>query len=596
MIDENWWPEPLEKLSEENPLADDRVVVAEISTPWGSNSFREFNTALVPPDFLASVLESSGCVEHQVSPSGPHPSSYRGNFDYDPWFRIRAGVEGVENGFEPLVVSWKSGENKVWLPDQGFLMTYGLVPRISEEDNLIYWDDPEKPQPNIIICKPVSVYSRGLKSEARVLIDKQYLQDYATVRNCSLVQVYYASNDGYLSAEILEIMGDKQSKDIMLKGRLINLFKNIHADSDDSKLKAQVWGTRHLIAPKDSPVIEGRWEYGELKWPGIKEPITYKLASKTMPWEYVYVRDSVLNKYEEHPESYDIHPEYGSVSYKGQWSVGYCRRVGRDFIQIELKKLYGGPPPDVVRHFHQHAVEPPSKSLHKHFKELNIGTRSKRIVYNLVEVGELLADINNNIMGEILFTSDDFVNLKRSELDYSGWWKNPFVRPITRHIPVEMGKNGFLERCRDLNTLIVEGLSEKNLRKVLIKMNIDNRSIERLRGLKLLDMFNQYGSIVEDTGLEFISNKEEIEKRRLEKVSRSRPGEHLKTPLELLFALNDLRNAASHRKEDVDSLLDKAGIKKASLKAGWGYELDRLYDRLGDSLEDVSRILSALLE
>jgi hypothetical protein len=261
-----------------------------------------------------------------------------------------------------------------------------------------------------------------------------------------------------------------------------------------------------------------------------------------------------------------------------------------------LKKLYEGTPPDIVKHFHQHVVEPPSKSLHKLFKEPNIGTRSKRIVYNLVEVGELLADISNNIMGEILFTSNDFVNLKRSDLDYSGWCENPFVLPITRHIPVEMGENGFLERCRDLNTLIVEGLIEKNLRKVLVKMNIDNRSIEGLRGLKLLDIFIQYGFIIEDTGLEFISNKEELEKRRLEKIKKLRPGEHLETPLELLFAVNDLRNAASHRQGSLDSLLDKAGIKKASLKAGWGYELDRLYDRLGDSLENISRYLSLLLE
>ena len=592
MINDDWWPEPLKSIPEENPLSNSHVVVAEISKPWGPQSFYEFNTALVPLDLLFEVVDSLGGVPCKVESSGPHPCSHRGSFNYEPRFKFKA--KGHE--FEPLVVSWKSGDYQVWLPDQGFLMTYGLVPRISEKDNLIYWDDPQEPKHNIVICKPLSEYFYELQSEARVLIDRQYLQDYATVRNCSLVRMYYAKNGGDLGSEFHEIMGNEHSKDIKLKGRLINLGKTFPTDSDDSKLIAQVWGSRLLIVPKDSPVIEGQWEYGELRWPGIKEPITEERARRAMPSEFIYVRDTVLNKYEAHPDLYEIHPESGSVNYKGQWGVPRCGRVGRDIIEIELKKIYEGVPPDVTRHFHQYAVEPPSKPWHKQTNEPNIGTRSRRIVYNLVEVGEVLADISNNIMKDKRYTSRDFVKLERSELDYSRWWINPDVRPITRCIPLDMGKSDFEDRCIGLNALIVEGLDEKNLRAILLKMDVDNKNIKEFRSLKLLDLFVQYGLIAIDTGLDFFLNLAEIEKRRLERISGLKPDEHPKTPLKILFALKDLRDAAAHRKNNIDTLLEKAGINRASIQAGWGHELDGLYDRLADSLQEVSGILSGIFE
>jgi len=72
----------------------------------------------------------------------------------------------------------------------------------------------------------------------------------------------------------------------------------------------------------------------------------------------IYVRDSVLTLYEGRPE-FTIHPESGSVSRGNQWSVSPTRRVGRDLIAVDLKKLYEGTPPETVRHWHAEAVPPP---------------------------------------------------------------------------------------------------------------------------------------------------------------------------------------------------------------------------------------------
>jgi hypothetical protein len=589
-VNDDWWPEPLKKMSEENPLSDSHVIVAEISEPWGPESFRELTTALVPPDMVPSVLESSGSIMHEVETSGPHPGPYNDRFQYQPTFWISGGLEGKQVKFEPLVVSWGSGENKVWLPDQGFLMTYGLIPSLLEKEGLILWDDLEKPKHDVVKCKPVSSFSHGLKSQGMVSIDKEYLQDYATVRNLSIVHVYYAHNIGRADSDIHEIMEGNRAIDIRVRGRRISIDL-----INKLKVAVQVWGSRHLIDPNTSPVIKGRWQYGKLKWPGIEKIVSEEYARHSKLSEYVYIKDTVLEKYEKDTNLYKINPESGSVRYKNQWSVTHCQRIGRDYIQIELKKLYEGLPPDVVKHFYKFAVDPPPKPINKYQNVPNIGTRSKRIVYNLVEMGERLADIFNSIVGGQTYDSGDFVKLKRSELDYSGWCTEPSIIPITKHIPADMDENSFLERCKDLNILIVEGLNEKDLRKMLLTLNVNSKAIENLKGLKLLDILIRYGIIVEDSGLEIVSNAVEVEKRRTEKIVKNKKNKTLKTPLELIFALNDLRNKYSHGKQNIDTFLEKMGVVIASLKSGWGYELDGLYDRLGDTLEEISKILSTLL-
>lgn len=94
------------------------------------------------------------------------------------------------------------------------------------------------------------------------------------------------------------------------------------------------------------------------------EPLTGDQAMRMQLIE-VFVTDTVLAMYEGRPE-FQIYPEQGAVSYGSQWSVGYTRRIGRDLIAVELRKLYEGAPPDVVRHWHRHAVAPPVGDLATH--------------------------------------------------------------------------------------------------------------------------------------------------------------------------------------------------------------------------------------
>jgi hypothetical protein len=124
-------------------------------------------------------------------------------------------------------------------------------------------------------------------------------------------------------------------------------------------------------------------------------------------------------------------------------------------------------------------VEPSTASPVELRRVLNVATHSKRIVYTLVSLGEVIADVANRIIGDNLI-SKDFVKLSQSQLDYEGWWNGPSVAPITRHVPLTIGQSRFLERCKDLNALIIEGLNERNLHTLLLHIGVSSKFIKIL--------------------------------------------------------------------------------------------------------------------
>ena len=163
-----------------------------------------------------------------------------------------------------------------------------------------------------------------------------------------------------------------------------------------------------MYKPEHSPITAGRWDYGSLSWPGIESRVS-KERSRKLGLTYVYVDDAVLQQYEEHPDRYSIHPESGSVSYGGQWSVSYCQRISRNLIRLEIKKLYEGCPPDVVRYWHSFAVDPPADKPAKLLQEPNVAKRSKKIVYAFVDLGNALSEFGNKLFGSGDLTSNDLL-------------------------------------------------------------------------------------------------------------------------------------------------------------------------------------------
>jgi hypothetical protein len=58
--------------------------------------------------------------------------------------------------------------------------------------------------------------------------------------------------------------------------------------------------------------------------------------------------------------------------------------------------------------------------------------------------------------------------------------------------------------------------------------------------------------------------------------------------------LNDFRQEAAHLNDIINELLAKYDIDSESLKSGWGLLLDKFYDGLGGSLDEINHLLSQI--
>jgi hypothetical protein len=265
----DWWSEILQELSTEDPCASELVIVAEIGNRWNARSSRQLYTALIAPDQVTAALTHPGGIGYRIDTSGPHPSPVLSEPErkYRPKCWIWAG-EVAPDGLEPLVVAWMSGNQTTLVPDQGVLMTYALVPRsVDHRDTFeIHWDDPATPRRDVVIVQPVSISNYPEVTSAFVTIHRDYLRDYATLRGCSLIHVYFAEKWGALTEQVAKILGDKRGCAFDYPGGHIVLHR---VSGIEPEVVAKVWGVRHLCDPGNLPVSGGRWDYGSLLWPGM---------------------------------------------------------------------------------------------------------------------------------------------------------------------------------------------------------------------------------------------------------------------------------------------------------------------------------------
>ncbi|MHB1162420.1 MAG: hypothetical protein ACYC3V_19120, partial [Chloroflexota bacterium] len=473
-------------------------------------------------------------------------------------------------------------------PDQAFHMTYGLVPRfVKDRDGTptTHWDDPEAPRHDVVKAKTVSLYRFPEHTGAWVKVRRDFLADYATLRNRALVQVYFAQRTGPLTEEIRRILGVDEGAEFHLKGRLLDL--RLLPDEPDLPVLAQVWGVRLLLRPGDALISAERRQCSSLTWPGLPRPITQESARELGSLREAYVCDSVLGDYEGQP-GFSIDPELGSVSYEHQWAVSHTRRVGRDHIAVDLRKLYEGCSQEVICHWHAHAVSPPPNAAGE--KRSNVGTRARRIVYGLATLGDVLTELALLILGQPI-SAKDMVGLDRCDLDRHWWWAAPYVEPITRHIPLEIKQDNFRSRCKDLNKLVVEGLGQKSLRRMLQAIGAYSKSeeMDKWGSLKLLDRLVLLAKQAEKTGLALHESGPELLARVKDETKPS--------PCARLFALSHLRNLDAHRSDDHDfeTALTAFGLDSTSHATGWGLALDAVYDGVAEALERMTTVLAGVV-
>ena len=497
----NWYPKIFEDVKSFSPLNGEMVTVSELKTYWTKNSVnstRDYQTVLVKPELVEFINPAE---INQVSQSSVHPI-YDENYEYvgDNSVFI-SNIEGLSN-VEPLVNSWESANHFSFQIAHIFLMTYGLTPRLTNK--YLVWDDMSKPETEIAKLIPTSNYSFPEYSESFVCIKKDYLQDYAMLRKRSLIQVFCETRIVANDKELEELIKENDYFERTTESSHFRIQRLL-----DNKIHAEITGYRIIDLGNKIKISNWGIKVSGHKWPGFDRPISRQNAKH---WEYVYVTDEVLEKYEQ-DNRYDVYPESGSVSYKNQWSVSRCQRVGRNHIKIELFKLYEGTPNEVIDYWNKHAVDKSEIDINGK----NISERAKSLVFSYLLFGELLAKTLSHLF-EYEITSQNIINLNRKDLEYYGWYTNESVAPITHHLKHNLSINQFLSRQKKMNTFLVENLEEKFLRESIKRIGIDidkfkKSKNEKFRSIKLLNIVINYLQISLETGLDIIEDATEISSR-----------------------------------------------------------------------------------
>jgi hypothetical protein len=574
----DWWPAALAHVPKEDPWAHDHLVVAEIKSfdNCGHGGERITISALVPISDLEAVRQHMAALDYDVRTSGPWPLP-REDEAYEPRFWIDA--HGLPQGrYEPLVLSWHSHDHTVFVPEPGFLMTYGLVPR-SVGNGAVHWDDPAGPVRDIVKVSALSVYSFPKWTHASVSICREYVQDYLTLRKKALVQSFWEKRFSPTDSEVDEWLGSEKCVDLDTSNRRLRLFR-----LDPQVVITEVSGGRVLALPGPLPISNDPLKSQGLIWPGFDGPVTRARAMAMKPSDYVYVDDRVLADYEGRSD-FSVAPESGAVSFGTRWHVGNCRRIGRNLIELELKKLYEGVPAAVTRNWHKFAVEPPPPGAYRAIlDEPNIGRRARALTYVIVRLGENLAALAQAV-GLSGLAPDSFIGLRRSDLDYKGWWRFFAAEAIGRHVLLNMPVDAFLDRCLSINKLAVEGLVERSLRKTLHAMGVPPHEIADLGTLKLLDCIVRMCQVARASGLSVATSGTEIWQRL------SKDGTDPSQPIPRMFALYDMRVLKAHSSDyqkQLAACLGRFGINPSEAAAGYGVILDRMYDALVSEVESVN--------
>lgn len=567
---------------------DEEIVVASLSSKArdGIEGVTQIYTALIPLDELDAVLKQEGGIGYKVQSWGPGPI-----VDDSQTYTTGFWIDGPgEKRFEPLVVGWANHSRTVMVPDNGFLMTYGLTPRFLKTDETIAWDDLSGPVYDVAVVKPLSKYDAPSRhSGAEVRINRQYGEDYASLKGCALVAVYYEDRWFPGDKELQALIGDTSGKSFVLPGKRLTV--SVQNSRPTTPHFCRVWGVRLLLVPEGRPVTDESDPYltcPALIWPGSTEAMTYEQAMQSMPFEAVFVRDEVLCLYEKNPE-FEVNPLSGSVGYEGQWDLGYSNRIGRDFIAYELKKLYEGCASSVIRHVHKFAVPKAlAERQREELGEANIGTRAGNYVEAYLLLIDALADFADGI--GLAFEGSDIGTLDKGRIEYIGWWSNEDLKSLAWVALPTMSEPEFLSRCKEIYKLL-ENLKEKPLRRMLTTLGIPKTEIKEHRSLRLLAMLMQLFWIADESGLDFPADKEALVARLADDPKISAIG--------TLFKLNALRQVDSHSISLADNpryleTLESFGIDRTAMHNGWGRALDQIYDQVIASILALRNLIPAI--
>lgn len=578
-----YWPSSLAHLAHPYDNAgSDYITIAEITEAAiaGFEGSRMVSVALVPYTLVDQVLQSTAVTSHVVDAHGPLPIVD----DDDPPHRSGFWIEGVERDtrFEPLINSWRGSDTDVVVPDNSMLMVFGLVPRQTGESE-VSWDDPHGPVYDVVRASTISDHRRPKELRQRVYVEirRDYLLEYCRIKHCAAVAFFYEQRWSADDVVFDRVMGSNDTVEFNLPGRLLNLQIRHDRANAQGRQYAQVWGRKMVLPRGERRIII--MDKPDLVWPDHGGTMTMQRAGS----EHLmaYVNEKVLEEYECRPE-FDIYPLSGGVSYRGQWSVNHCHRVGREHIAIEIKKLYEGSPNSVIEHWHRFAVpRAMAESDRATHGDRNIGIRAKELIEAYLAITNVVAQVTERL--GLSFDQSEIGGYATRDVEYKGWWAFDELSSLGNGVPQEITRDGFLDRMVDI-VVLWESMRPAPLRNTLLQLGMDKKQLEGFRSVKLLATLCQVAMICKDAGYQWPEESQHI--------VAGWNKEMCIPSLRRLFAVNQLRQKASHRTGAgfADALavdLKVFGIVVAAQAAGWGRAVDSVYDGM---IEDFTAIAALM--
>jgi len=590
-IDDNFWPASLAHLNQPYLDASSQyVTIGEISgeVANGFPGTRLLYTTMVPSSEAQQCLEQPGGIGHGMSSSN-------GKGVYDAGGTQPIGAFWVESRrpghkcYQALVESWRVHDRHVVMPFNGLLQHYGLSPEVvagptKEAEPTMSWHDLSVPTYDVVRVSPLSVYQTpNQTSTARVEILREYLEDYLLDNDCVALATQwegrYSTDDPAFDA----VVGKQNGLTAELSGRQVWLKRVEHID--DGNQWSDTWCTRLVLRPTQALNAEKT-----LTWPDHEGPITGSgIMGGFGVMEEAYVRDEVLLEYQDRPE-FDIHPESGMVGHGSWWSVSYCRRVGRNHLALELRKLYEGAQFSVVKHYAQFAVKKDSIPKPKNdIEKRNIGSRAREFVEAYLALMNVLVSLCD--AAQLPYSTEEIGGLSKGDIDYKGWWTFPLLGRLGNVAPVNLTYLDFLARCKYLFS-VLEGMRASHLRALLVRLNVPRKEINDGEALKLCAYLCQLATIAKDEDWGLFADAQLIIKKwdKEKKLDFYKP----------FFALNVLRTIDAHRSPTVGDpvaqtkQLEAFGIDPNVFKNGGGIALDRVYDNLIEALRSVATLLLSI--
>ena len=323
-----------------------------------------------------------------------------------------------------------------------------------------------------------------------------------------------------------------------------------------------------------------------LIWPDYPHAVSPQeiLHNYDCPLTEIIVKDNILQKFEDKTE-YIINPKSGEIDYGSQWAAYRCCRVGRHHISVPLNMLYKGTPAYIIKHFHKLAVSKQELQKDRNvYGNRHIGERAEDVIYSFRDLCICLKKLSNRLY--IPTWEEEICGFE--SLYFSHWWEKYEFGSLGNVIAVDITYSEFVARCKNLYKLF-EHLKVVSLKNIFKQLNMPKKNINSCGSLKLLGTICQLSQIAKNNGDNLIDDFDNViihwdKDLRLNELAP-------------IFALNGLRTLDAHvgSKNSNNNRLNEAlkaySIEPLSTKEGWGLALEKVYDRLAESLTQITQLI-----